>query len=112
MSQPGRVSHDSKDIIDSSSPTSDYSTKDFLVIHITHRVTYLGHLASSLLLALLGLGLVVLLCLLIDETSDAEVVDDLFHLLHVVLERVELFPEAVVLEVEQPESGEEVAHKC
>ena len=41
----------------------------------------------------------------LEKTSDGEIVDDLLDLLHVVLQRVELLAEAVVLQVQQAETG-------
>merc|ERR1719350_2536076 len=42
---------------------------------------------------------------------DGEVVNDLLDLLQVVLDRVELLPQVVVLQVEQPEAGVEAVEE-
>ena len=77
-------------------------------ISITARRKLLSLALLRLLLVLLAAAIAVL-GLFLDETPDAQVVDDLLELLGVVLERVKLLPEAVVLEVEEPEPGEEVS---
>ena len=48
-----------------------------------------------------GVGLRVAL----DQVSDGQIIDDLLHFLHVVLQRVELLPQPVVLEVEKTKAG-------
>ncbi len=54
----------------------------------------------SALLLLLG-RLVVRL----EKSTNGEIVDDLFHLLHVVLQRVELLPQTIIFQVQKTESG-------
>ena len=61
---------------------------------------------------LLGLGGYLISALFLgQQTADAEIVDDLLDLLHVVLERVELLAQVVVLQVEEAEAGEEVVEE-
>merc|ERR1712223_1888248 len=79
-------------------------------ISITARRKLLSLALLRLLLVLLAAAIAVL-GLFLDETPDAQVVDDLLELIGVVLERVKLLPEAVVLEVEEPEPGEEVSNE-
>jgi hypothetical protein len=40
----------------------------------------------------------------LEKSADGEIVDNLFHLLHVVLQRVELFPQSVVFQIQKTET--------